>query len=162
GVQERVRAREPFHGVMIAVVLPDATAEPVITERTAQWQPLDVAVLVRWHGLGRELTTEPVRRLGQDHPLPQRRRGHGRGATTQAAADDQDVGPALAWRPPRSPSPCRAHAIVCTYGRPRGVAARAMRARLSPPPSAGRDRSRYARRPARWRARRARPPRRPR
>ncbi len=93
GVELDHRARRCGEREALAVVRADAVAQRPVGRGAAVG--LDPRVLVRRHGLARELPADPVGRLGQHDVEPaSRRRDRGRDAA-EPAADDQDVGAPL-------------------------------------------------------------------
>ena len=75
---------------MGAVIVADAAAEFAIGLVRAEG--FDPRVFVRRNGLLRELAADPVGSLGQDDRLSRFQRRQARRATSQAAADDDQIG----------------------------------------------------------------------
>jgi hypothetical protein len=66
-----------------------ALPEPAVAAGAAE--PLNPAVLIRGHGLARQLAADPVGLLGKDHLFAHPGGGERRGATAGTAPQDDNV-----------------------------------------------------------------------
>jgi hypothetical protein len=90
GIEPRVRACSRGERQVGTVILSNAATQRTVRGRSPEL--FDPGVLIGWYSLVRQLTADPLRLLGQDHPAPEARRGKGGGARAQPAADDRDLG----------------------------------------------------------------------
>ena len=83
--------------VVLPIIRPNVLPQIPVAARASEL--LDPAVFVRRNGLLRELPANPVRRFGQHDPPSQAAGGECRGAASQAAAHDENVGLQQTARP---------------------------------------------------------------
>ena len=95
GVQIRDRLGRLRERIVAAIVVADAIAEFAVALRAAAF--LDPRVLVRRHGLRRELPADPIVLFGEDHLQAVAGGGERAGDAAQAAPDDRDLRMKFPW-----------------------------------------------------------------
>ena len=96
-IEPWVRPRRRGQRIVAQVVVADPPAQPLIRGGAAG--ALDPGVLIERHRLRRQLPADPVGLLGHHHAQAGARGRKGRGASAEAAADDDQIRRELPGRP---------------------------------------------------------------